>query len=191
MIKVSGVLFLLFLRGIWRISGDTLDKLSLCAEKTETLKLSLWISIYEEFYILILLWDKLLLGIDFDLSTVFSVSVFFADLYLSIDLTLSVLLLLGVFTVLLDACDFSVLLTTSIIFFSEIGGVKAFFTTLSIFHLFLNHVSILFLDKHVSSSDQCLFRIFQIPTCFYDYFNCISRLLRQWANDIGWHDLSA
>ena len=38
---------------------------------------------------------------------------------------MSVLLLLGVFTVLLDACDFSVLLTVSILSFAEIGGVMA------------------------------------------------------------------
>ena len=40
-----------------------------------------------------------------------------------------VLLLLGVYTVLLDACDFYVLLTVSNFFFSEIGGFMASSTT--------------------------------------------------------------
>ena len=42
---------------------------------------------------------------------------------------MSVLLVLGVSTVLLDACDFYVLLTVSIFFFSEIGGVMDSSTT--------------------------------------------------------------
>ena len=60
--------------------------------------------------------------------TVFSVSVFSVDFDLYNDLTLSDLLPLGVSTVLLDACDLSVLLTVSIFFF-EIGVVMAYFTT--------------------------------------------------------------
>ena len=75
MIKVSVVLFILFLIGIQRVSGVTLDKLSPCPDKTETLKFFLWISISEGFSILVLLLDKLVLGIVLDLSTVFSVSV--------------------------------------------------------------------------------------------------------------------
>ena len=75
MVEVSGVLFILFLQGIQRISCVTLDKLSPFPDKTETLKSSLWISISEDFYILVLLLDKLVLGIYLDLSTVFSVSV--------------------------------------------------------------------------------------------------------------------
>ena len=55
--------------------------------------------------------------------TVFSVSVIWVNLYLYNDLTVSVLLLLGVSTVLLDACYFSVLLTFSVFFFVEIGGM--------------------------------------------------------------------
>ena len=105
------------LSGIQRISGVTLDKISPCPDKTETLKLSLWISISEGFSILALLLDKLVLGKDLDLYTMFSVSVIWVDLNLYIDLTLSVLLLLGVSTVLLDACNLSILLTVSILFF--------------------------------------------------------------------------
>ena len=110
MIVVSGVFFILLLRGIWRISGAELDKLSPCIYKTETLKLSLWISISEGFSILLLLLDKLVLVIYLYLSTVFSVSVLWVDLYLSIDLTLSVLLLMVVSTILFDAFDFSIFL---------------------------------------------------------------------------------
>ena len=65
MIGVSGFFFLLLLRGIQRISGVTLDKLSLCRDKTETLKLSPWISISKDFSILVLLLYKLVLEIDF------------------------------------------------------------------------------------------------------------------------------
>ena len=71
MIEMPGIFFIVFLRGIKRISDDTLDKLSPCPGKTETLKLSLWISISEGFSILLLLLDELFLGIDLDLSTVF------------------------------------------------------------------------------------------------------------------------
>ena len=59
---------------------------------------------------MVLLLDKLVLGIYPDLSTVFSVSVLWVDFNLYIDLTLSVLLLLGAYTVLLDAFDLSYLL---------------------------------------------------------------------------------
>ena len=65
-------------------------------------------------YILVLLLNKLFLEVEFDLSTVFSLSVFLLDLDLSNDFTWSVLLLLGVSNVLLDACYFSILLTVSI-----------------------------------------------------------------------------
>ena len=54
MIEVSGFLFLLFLRGIQRVSGVTPDKIYPCTYKSETLKLSLGISISEAFYILVL-----------------------------------------------------------------------------------------------------------------------------------------
>ena len=70
---MSGVFFLLFLWGIRRLSSVALAKLSHCPDKIETLKLSLWISIYEGFSILVLLLDKLVLGIDPDLSPVFYV----------------------------------------------------------------------------------------------------------------------
>ena len=75
MIEVSGSFFLLLLLVILIISGDTLYKLSPCPDKTEALKLSLWISISEGLSIPVLLLDKLVLGIDLRLSTVFSVSV--------------------------------------------------------------------------------------------------------------------
>ena len=55
---------------------------------------------------------------------------------------MSVLLLLGISTVLLDACDFSVLLTASIFCFSEIRGVMASFTTLGFVLIFLSTVSV-------------------------------------------------
>ena len=45
-------------------------------------------------------------------------------------LTVPVLFILGASTVLLDACYFSVLVTALILFFSEIGGVMASYTTL-------------------------------------------------------------
>ena len=71
-------------------------------------------------------------------------SVFLADLNLSDDLPFSVLLLLGVSVVLLDACDFSILLTVSIFFFDEIGGVMDSFTTLYFLSFFLSfHYSLL------------------------------------------------
>ena len=119
MIEVSVVFFLLFLRGIHCWYGVTLDKISPCKDKTERLKLYLQTSISEVFSILVLLLDKLILGIYLDLSNMFSVSVILVYLDLSIDLTLSVLLLLGVSTFLLDACDFYVLLTVSIFFFPK------------------------------------------------------------------------
>ena len=65
----------------------------------------MWICIYEGFSTMVLLLKKFDLGIDLDLSTVFSVSVIWVDLELSNDLTVSVLLILGVSTVLLNACD--------------------------------------------------------------------------------------
>ena len=85
---------------------------------------------------MVLLLDKLVLGIDLDLSNMFSVSVILVYLDLSIDLTLSVLLLLVVSIVLLDACDFYIFLTVSIFFFSKIRGVMASFTTVGFFSLF-------------------------------------------------------
>ena len=58
-----GVFFILLLREIRRIYSVTLDKLYPCQEKTETLKLYLWISISVGFSILVLLLDKSVLGI--------------------------------------------------------------------------------------------------------------------------------
>ena len=117
MIEVSEVFFFLFLWCIQIVSIVTLDKPSPCPDKIETLKFSLKMSISEGSSILLLLLDKLVLGIDLNLFTVFSVSVIWVDLDLYIDLSVSVLLLLGVSTVLLDACDLYVLLTLSIFFF--------------------------------------------------------------------------
>ena len=45
----------------------------------------------------------------------------------------------------------------------------AYFATLGFFSFFFNHVSIPFLDNRVSSSDQCLFGIIQIPTFFLTF----------------------
>ena len=75
MIKMSEVLFLLFLQGIRCLYGVTLDKLSPCPYKTETLNLFLKISISEGFSIPVLLLDKLFIEIDLYFFTVFSVSV--------------------------------------------------------------------------------------------------------------------
>ena len=105
-------------------------------------------SISGGFNILVLLLDKLVLEIDlylFTMFNVFYVSDIWLDLDLSNDLTFSVLLLLGLSTVLLDACDFYVLLNMSIIFF-VIGGVMVFltkigFVTMSLF-LSLTTVSV-------------------------------------------------
>ena len=75
------------------------------------------------FSILVILFEWFDLEIDLDLSTVFYVSVFWVYLDLSNGLTVSVLS-----TVLLDACDLSILLTASF-FPSEIGGVVDYSTT--------------------------------------------------------------
>ena len=91
--------FLLFLRGIQRVSGFSLDKKFPCPEKPETIKLSLWIFISEGFSMLVLLLEWFDLGIDLDSYTVFYVSVIWIDLDSSNDLTVSVLLILGVPTV--------------------------------------------------------------------------------------------
>ena len=65
---------------------------------------------------MVLLLYKFVLRVDLDLSTVFTVTVLWGNLYFSNNLTLSVLLLFGVSNFLLDACNFSVLLTVSILF---------------------------------------------------------------------------
>ena len=83
MIKVYDVLFPLFLQGRSSWSGVTLDKVSSWPDKMETLKFSLQISIYEGFYILVHLLDKLVIQTDPDLFTVFSVSFHWAYLDLS------------------------------------------------------------------------------------------------------------
>ena len=72
---MSEAFFILFLRGIQRVSVVTLGKLSPCPDKTETLKLSLQIYIFKGFSIMVLLLDKLILGIDPNLFTVVYVSV--------------------------------------------------------------------------------------------------------------------
>ena len=69
--------------------------------------------------------------------------------------------------------------------------VVASFTTLGFFPFFVNHVSIPLFDNHISSNDQCLFGIIQIPTCFYNLLPWIIRFLGQWVNDIGLHYFSA
>ena len=105
---MSEFFFLIFLRGIQRVSVVSLYKISPCIDKTEILKLSLWICISEDFSIPVLLSEIFDTGIDLDLSTVFCMSIIWADLDLSNGLTVSFLLLLGLSNVLLDACDFSV-----------------------------------------------------------------------------------
>ena len=59
------------------------------------------------------------------------------------------------------------------------------------FTFFVYHVNIAFFDNHVSSSDQWLFGIIQIPTCFSNLLTRIIRFIRQWVTDIGWHYFSA
>ena len=96
-----------------------------------TLSLSLLISISLGFSILRLLKINWLIKIDLYLFTVFNVSlvsVLLLDLYLSNYLSLSYLLLLDL-SFLFGACNFSVLLTVSILFFA-IGGVMYSYTTL-------------------------------------------------------------
>ena len=114
---MSEASFILLLQGIRYWYDVNLNKISLCPDKTETLQSSMKISISECFSVLVLLLDKLVLEIDLDLFTVFSVSVIWLEPDLSNNLILSVLLLLGVLTVFLDACDCSVLLFVSIFFF--------------------------------------------------------------------------
>ena len=63
---------------------------------------------------------------------------------------MSVLLLLGVYTVLLDACDFYVLLTVLILFFSEIGGVMDSSTTFCFDFPYLSTMSVFPSLKNVS-----------------------------------------
>ena len=99
--------------------------------------------------------------------------------------TFSVVLLLVASTVLLDACYFSVLLIVSILFLAEIVGVMVSFTTWFWFPFFVYHVSIPFSDICVSSKDQCIFGIIQIPTCFSNLFNWVIIFFRQWVTDIG------
>ena len=72
----------------------------------------------------------------------FYVSVLLVELDLTNYLIVSVLLLLGVSTVLLDACDLSVLLTVSSFFFSEIGGVMDSSTTFSFDFTYFSTMSI-------------------------------------------------
>ena len=101
---------------------------------------------------------KIILEIDLDLFTfftMFSVSVIIVYLDLYNDLTFSDLFILGVSTVLLDSCDFYFLLTVSIFFF-EIGGVMASFTTLgfvimSVFHYLTTIPVVVTNDFSVSS----------------------------------------
>ena len=64
----------LFLLVIQRLSGDIVAKSSLCPDKSETYLLSLRISISVGFSILVFLLDKLVLGVDLDLSIELSVS---------------------------------------------------------------------------------------------------------------------
>ena len=176
MIEASEFFFLLFLRRIFFWSGVTLDKLSPCTEKTETLKLSLKISISEGFYILVILLDKIVLEIDLDLFNVFSVSVLWVELYLSIDLTLSVLLLLGVSTVLLDACDFSFFYCVNLLFFWNRRSDVFPYNIIFCLPFFFYHVSISYFYNRVISIDQCLFGFIQIPTCFLTFSRGLSDL---------------
>ena len=73
-IEVSGF-FHLFLRVIQRISRVISAKLSPCLEKLEISLLSLTISIFVGFYILVILLEKLVPGIDLDISIVLTVLV--------------------------------------------------------------------------------------------------------------------
>ena len=91
---------------------------------------------------MVLLLDKFVLGIDLDLSNEFSVLVLWVDLDLYNDLTVSVILILGASNVLLDACDFSVLLNVSIFFFAEIEVLMDYFTTFCFDLYFLSTMSL-------------------------------------------------
>ena len=192
-IKVFVVFFLLLLQVIRCWSGVTVDKFYPCPDKTEIPKSSLLISISEGFSVLVLFSDKLGIEIDshlFTLLTVFSASVIWVDLDLSNYVSLSYFLMMGVSTFLLDACNFSVLLTVSIFLFA-MAGVIASFATLGSF----SHVSIPLFDNRAGSSNQCLFGFIQIPTCFYRRYNWIITFLLQrvtyiWRHDfIAWYSL--
>ena len=122
---MSEVFFLLFLRVIRCLSGDLLDTLDPCPYIPKILALSFLISISFGFYFLVLLSEKLADEIDFDLSSVFTVSSvlvlwLYLDLYyylnLSYDPPLSDLFLMDLYFLLLDACGLSILLTVSILF---------------------------------------------------------------------------
>ena len=74
MTKLSGVFFIPFSQGILCLCGVTIAKLYPCLEKSETSLLSPWIFISEGRYIWVLLLDKLVTGIDPDLSALSTVS---------------------------------------------------------------------------------------------------------------------
>ena len=69
--------FSLFLHGISDLYSNILAKVFSCPEKTETLKLSLRIFIFEDFSIWVLLLDRLVTGIDPDLSDFSTMSFLF------------------------------------------------------------------------------------------------------------------
>ena len=131
--------------------------------------MSLWF-FSEGFCNVVLLLDTFVLGIDLYLYTVFSVSVLWVDFDLSNYLTLLFLLLLGVFTVLLDAYDLSVLLTLSIFLFDKIEGVMASSKILGFVLLFLSTISVFPYLKTVAVvlNNACLVS-FKSPLVFQNF----------------------
>ena len=139
-------LFLLILRGIRSLSGDTVVILDLCLDIIEEPRLSLLTFICFGCYILVLLSDKLADEIDlvfFSNITVSYVSVLLKALYLSNDFDLSNAvplfdsLLIDLYFLLLDACGLSVLLNISILFvylwwFIDVFTILRFVTILLI-----------------------------------------------------------
>ena len=190
MIGVSGVFFLLFLQVIRRIYGVIPDKSYPGKDKSEISLLSLTIYISESFYSGIYLRKISFWNRPWFIHFVDRVSYLSRPSFIYW-LTLSVLFLLGVSTFLLDSCDFSVLFTVSILFLWNRRSGGFLHHIRFCFPFFVNRISSSFFDNRVNSSDQWLFGIIQIPTCFSNLFTWIIKLLRQWANDIGWHDFSA
>ena len=61
-----------------------------------------------------------------------------------------------------------------------------FYTTLGfVFPFFVNRVSSPLFENRLNSSDQRLFDIIHIPTCFSNLFTWCVRFIGQWANGIG------
>ena len=153
--------------------------------------MSLTICISVGFSILLLILDKLVSGMELYLSTMLTVSVIWVDL----DFLFFKLCQFYFFCVyprfywIIVISLFCWLCQSS--FSAEIGEVIDFPTTLGFFTFFFNCVSSPFIYNRVNTSDQRLFDIIQIPTCFSNLFNWCIIFILWWDNGIGLHDFSA